>query len=322
MTDQPLRVGFAGTPDFAARHLHALLQHGFDVPLVLTQPDRPAGRGKKLMPSPTKMVAEAANIPVWQPSTLKDEGIQNALLDQHLDVLVVVAYGMLLPQSVLDIPKYGCLNVHGSLLPRWRGAAPVQRAIEAGDTETGVCIMQMEAGLDTGPVLTVRTCLITPTTTAGTLFSELETIGAQALIATLEDLDNLQSQAKTQDHDTSTYAHKITKTEAFINFGQPAIELDRKIRAFYPFPGAFTSANNERLRIHKATVIDDVSKPEHPAGTILKVSTEDIQVQCAAGILSLTVVQLPGGKALAVRDVINSNKNPFSVGAILGRPLA
>lgn len=322
MAAQTLRVGFAGTPEFAAKHLQALLQHGFDVPLVLTQPDRPAGRGKKLMPSPTKIVAEAANIPVWQPTSLKDDLIQKNLADQNLDVLVVVAYGMLLPEAVLDIPRYGCLNVHASLLPRWRGAAPVQRAVEAGDTETGVCIMQMEAGLDTGPVLAVQTCPITSTTTAGSLFSELETLGATTLITTLQDLKNLQGQAEPQDHDKSTYAHKIVKAEAFIDFSQSALTVDRKIRAFYPFPGAFTSANNERLRILEAAVLDDTSQSEHPAGTILEADGKGIQVQCGAGILSLTQVQLPGGKALAVRDVLNSNKNPFAVGAILGRPLA
>jgi methionyl-tRNA formyltransferase len=322
MATQSLRVGFAGTPEFAAKHLQALLQHGFDVPLVLTQPDRPAGRGKKLMPSPTKVVAEAANLPIWQPTTLKNADIQRDLSNQDLDVLVVVAYGMLLPQAVLDIPTYGCLNVHGSLLPRWRGAAPIQRAIEAGDTETGVCIMQMEAGLDTGPVLSVRTCPITPTTTSGSLFTELETIGAETLIATLKDLKNLQSHAAPQDHDKSTYAHKITKAEAFIDFTQSALNVDRKIRAFYPFPGAFTSANNERVRIHQATVIDETSLPKYPVGTVLDVSNHGIQVQCATGVLNVTQVQLPGGKALAVRDVLNNNKNPFVVGAVLGRPLA
>lgn len=322
MTQQPLRVGFAGTPDFAAQHLQALLQNGFDVPVVLTQPDRPSGRGKKLMPSPTKIVALAANIPVWQPTSLKNEEIQKDLAAQELDVLVVVAYGMLLPQAVLDIPKYGCLNVHGSLLPRWRGAAPIQRAIEAGDTETGVCIMQMEAGLDTGPVLSVRTCPITPITTAASLFNDLESLGTEALIATLQNIEALLSQAKEQDHAQSTYAHKITKTEAFIDFGQSAIEIDRKIRAFYPFPGAFTSANNERVRIHQATVIDDTTQSKHPSGTILQAKADGVQVQCGGGVLSLTQVQLPGGKALAVKDVLNSNKNPFMVGARLGRPLA
>lgn len=322
MSGQALRIGFAGTPEFAAKHLQALLQQGFDVPLVLTQPDRPAGRGKKLMPSPTKVVAEAANIPIWQPSSLKDQNIQKDLSEQNLDVLVVVAYGMLLPQAVLDIPKYGCLNVHASLLPRWRGAAPVQRAIEAGDTETGVCIMQMEAGLDTGPILAVQTCPITATTTAGSLFSDLETIGARALITTLQDLTNLQGQAQPQDHNQSTYAHKITKAEAFIDFNQPALEVDCKVRAFYPFPGAFTSANNERLRIHQARVVDATRVSQHPAGTILEARSDGIMVQCDPGTLNLTQVQLPGGKALSVKDVLNSNKNPFIAGAMLGRPLA
>lgn len=315
-----LRIGFAGTPDFAAKHLEALLQCGCNVRVVLTQPDRPAGRGKKLMPSPTKVVALAADIPVWQPSSLKDESIQNKLADQNLDVLVVVAYGMLLPQAVLDIPKYGCLNVHASLLPRWRGAAPVQRAIEAGDEQTGVCIMQMEAGLDTGPVLAQRACPISSTTTAESLFAELEILGAKALIKTLDNLNELQSQAKAQNHQHSTYAHKIDKAEAFVDFGQSACQIDRKIRAFYPFPGAFTSANTERVRIHRATIIDPTSQSKHPVGTILETNTQGIQVQCANGVLNLEQVQLPGGKALAVKDVLNSNKNPFIVGSVLGRP--
>lgn len=322
MKSPALRVGFAGTPDFAAHHLEALLQQGIDVAVVLTQPDRPAGRGKKLMPSPTKTVALAAQIPVWQPTSLKDLEIQACLKNLNLDVLVVVAYGMLLPQAVLDVPRLGCLNVHASLLPRWRGAAPVQRAIEAGDVETGVCIMQMEAGLDTGPVLKVLSCPITATTTAGTLFNALQHLGSQALIDTLNNLEEYQAQATPQDHEQSTYARKIDKSEAFIDFSQGVVDIDRKIRAFYPFPGAFTSANGERVRIHQAEIIDTKAQSNHPTGTILNTGPDGVQVQCGTGILKLTQIQLPGGKALGIKDVLNSSKNPFMVGVVLGRPLS
>ena len=319
MSECTLRVGFAGTPEFAAAHLRALIEAGFNIEVVLSQPDRPAGRGKKVMASPVKSLALEHNLPILQPDTLKDPNTQALLRDYQLDVLVVVAYGLLLPQPVLDIPRLGCINVHASLLPKWRGAAPVQRAIEAGDSQTGVCIMQMEAGLDTGPVLYSAICDIAPTTTAGTLFTELESIGPKALIHALEHLEALQNTATPQNHSASTYASKISKEEAFLDFTESAIQIDRKIRAFYPFPVTYTSAAGERIRIHAAS--PTISDNKHPAGTVLAIDKSGILVQCGTGALRLEQVQLPNAKVLMVRDILNNPKQPFNVGMRLGRPL-
>ena len=319
MSECTLRIGFAGTPEFAAAHLRALIATGFNIEVVLSQPDRPAGRGKKLMASPVKSLALEHNLPILQPETLKDPDTQELLRNNQLDVLVVVAYGLLLPQPVLDIPRLGCINVHASLLPKWRGAAPVQRAMEAGDSKTGVCIMQMEAGLDTGPVLYSKVCDISPTTTAGTLFTELENIGPKALIHALEHLEALRTTATPQDHSASTYANKISKEEAFLDFTQSAIQIDRKIRAFYPFPVTYTSAAGERIRIHAASPM--ISDNKHPAGTVLAIDKSGILVQCGTGALRLEQVQLPNAKVLMVRDMLNNPKQPFNVGMRLGRPL-
>lgn len=318
MSKPNLKIGFAGTPEFAAAHLKALIEAEFSVEVVLSQPDRPAGRGKKLMASPVKDLALEHRLPILQPETLKGADTQALLRDYQLDVLVVVAYGLLLPQAVLDIPRLGCINVHASLLPKWRGAAPVQRAIEAGDSETGVCIMQMEAGLDTGPILYSDICDIRPTTTAGTLFTDLESVGPKALIHTLEHLEALQSSAVPQDHAASSYARKISKEEAFLDFTESAIEVDRKIRAFHPFPVAFTSAANERIRVHAASPM--ISDNKHPAGTVLAIDKSGILVQCGSGAIRLEQVQLPNAKTLMVSEVLNNPKQPFRVGIVLGRP--
>lgn len=319
MSKSNLRVGFAGTPEFAAAHLRALIEAGFEIAVVLSQPDRPAGRGKRLMASPVKALALEHQLPVLQPETLKKAEAQEQLQSYQLDVLVVVAYGLLLPQAVLDIPRFGCINVHASLLPKWRGAAPVQRAIEAGDSQTGVCIMQMEAGLDTGPVLYSDVCDIKPSTTAGTLFSELENIGPKALIHTLLHLEALQTKATPQEHTASTYASKISKEEAFLDFTESAIEVDRKIRAFHPFPVTYTSAAGERVRIHSAS--PTISNNEYPSGTVLAIDKSGILVQCGNGAIRLEQVQLPNAKALQVSEILNNPRQPFKVGIRLGRPL-
>lgn len=319
MSNRPLRVGFAGTPPFAANHLTYLLQHGVTVTVVLTPPDKRAGRGKTLQPSAVKAAAIAANIPVLQPLTLRDPEIQAELAALDLDVLVVVAYGLLLPQAVLDIPRLGCINVHGSLLPRWRGAAPIQRAIEAGDTETGICIMLMDAGLDTGPILATRRCPITPSTTAADLFQTLEGLGQVALLETLNELESLRPLAVPQNSDGATYAPKLSKEEAFISFQLPAEQENRKIRAFFPAPIAYTSLNGDRVRLLQADVIE-LQHDQHP-GTIIAANSDGILIACASNALNLRQVQLPGGKPLPVSALIHASNSPFTPGQILGKPL-
>jgi len=310
MTDR-LRVVFAGTPEFASAHLQALLAWpDCEVIAVYTQPDRPAGRGKKLAPSPVKTTAAAQSIPVLQPPTLRDPGAQAELAALNADVLVVVAYGLILPAAVLAMPRLGCINVHGSILPRWRGAAPVQRAIEAGDTESGVTIMQMDVGLDTGPMLAIARCLIDSGETAASLFQKLERLGPPALIETLQALVAGTAKPQTQDDSLSNYAKKIEKSEAVIDWRQNAAVLDRKIRAFYPDPIAYAMLGGERIKIHRAKPTSDVGV----AGTILRASIEGILVACAEGALDISALQFPGGKVLSARDVLNGRAERFAPG--------
>ncbi|WP_081136608.1 methionyl-tRNA formyltransferase, partial [Halomonas sp. BC2] len=264
----PLRVVFAGTPDFAASSLAALLDSEHEVVAVYTQPDRPAGRGRKLTPSPVKQLAQAQALPVYQPISLKDAEAQAELAALNADVMVVVAYGLLLPQAVLDTPRLGCINVHASLLPRWRGAAPIQRAIEAGDSASGVTIMQMDAGLDTGAMLHEVRTPITPRTTGGDLHDRLAIQGANALIHVLDNLDNGSLQATAQPDEGVTYAAKLSKAEAELDFSQPAEQLARKIRAFNPWPVAWCALGNDRLRLLMASV-EPGEQPACPPGTLL-----------------------------------------------------
>ncbi len=297
-----LRIIYAGTPDFAVPALEALIDSQHEVVAVYTQPDRPAGRGRKIQFGPVKQVAIDNNIVVEQPLSLKDEGAQAVLNNYQADVMIVAAYGLILPQSVLDMPKYGCLNIHGSLLPRWRGAAPIHRAIQAGDTETGVTIMQMAAGLDTGDMLMKVTCPITDTDTGQTIHDRLASDGAKALLKVLDNIDDLKPE--TQNDTLTTYAHKLEKSEAEIDWTQSAKTIDQTIRAFNPWPVAFTKFNGKPLRIFMSKV--EQGKPiSQPAGTVIDETPEGIVVTTGDGVLSFSQLQLPGKKAMDVRNFLN-----------------
>ncbi len=316
-----MKIIFAGTPDFAASHLLALLNQGkHTVVAVYTQPDRPAGRGKKLKPSPVKRLAEQHNLPVIQPATLKNPEAQQQLEALQADIMVVVAYGLILPQVVLDTPPLGCINVHASLLPRWRGAAPIQRALEAGDNCSGITIMQMEAGLDTGPMLLKAECDIVAEDTGGSLHDKLAHMGSQALLKALDKLTDNHLVAEVQDDDLACYAPKITKEEARLNWFCSAAELDLKIRAFNPFPVTFTTLGNNRLRIWAAE-LETLHAHQSTPGTILKCDSRGIWVACGQGALVLSEIQLPGKKRLSVQAVLNSQASLFQAGVQLGQPL-
>jgi methionyl-tRNA formyltransferase len=300
-----LRIVFAGTPEFAVPSLRAAAER-HEVVAVYTQPDRPAGRGRDLRPSPVKLEAVRRGIPVLQPDTLRSALSRDALRALQPDLLVVVAYGLILPQAILDIPRYGGWNVHASLLPRWRGAAPIQRAIEAGDRETGVCLMQMEKGLDTGPVLLVQRIAIGDTETGGQLHDRLAALGAQTLSDGLGLLRaGLKPVAKPQAAAGVTYAHKFDKAEARLDWSRPASELARKVRAFNPWPMAETTLAGERVRVHAAVAIprDVAAAP----GTVLLASRDGIDVACAEGALRIGVLQRDGGKAVTAADFLNAH---------------
>jgi len=308
---QSLRVVFAGTPEFAAAALAAIHAAGFSVPLVLTQPDRPAGRGMKLNASPVKRFAVEHSLKVAQPTSLRRAGkypqeaaeaIDLLRATPH-DVMVVAAYGLILPQEVLDIPPRGAINIHASLLPRWRGAAPIHRAIEAGDAETGITLMQMDAGLDTGAMIReARTPILADDTTA-TLHDRLAQMGAELIVAGLRDLERDGSLPSTpQPEEGTTYAEKIAKNEAALDWRRPAEELARQIRAFDPFPGAFGTLDNAAIKIWAAQPVAASSSAE--PGTITEVSSDGIVVACGGGALKLTQLQKPGGKRLPVREFL------------------
>lgn len=312
-----LNIIFAGTPDFAANHLQCLLDSGkHNIIAVYSQPDRPAGRGKKLKPSPVKQVALDHQIPVFQPLSLKDPSAQQQLANLNADLMIVVAYGLLLPQAVLDAPRLGCINVHASILPRWRGAAPIQRAIEAGDIETGVTIMQMDIGLDTGDMLLKTFCSIEKTETGGSLHDKLIEIGRPGLLQAVDQLANGSQQPQQQDDSLSNYASKISKTDPVIDWQLSAQTLDRKIRAFNPFPVCYSTVNGERIKIWQARVSDHNS--QLAPGTVIQADKNAIVVSCGEGALELTNIQLPGGKALDVAAVMNSKADWFQAGTVLG----
>lgn len=316
-----LRVVFAGTPAFAAQHLQALVDSEHAMVAVFTQPDRPAGRGKKLTASPVKQLAEQLGLPVYQPDSFKTEDARQQLAALAADVMVVVAYGLILPEAVLDTPRLGCINVHASLLPRWRGAAPVQRAIAAGDSETGVTIMQMDAGLDTGPMLKQGRCDITATDTSATLLDRLAVMGCYSLVATLGELAGGRACAQPQDNERATYAEKIDKAEAFIDWRQPAAMIDRLIRAFVPFPIAYGQFGEQRIKIYRATIAAPFDTQTQP-GTIIAVDTDNgsVTVGCGTGALCLWDIQLPGKKMMAVKAVLLGNRDLFAIGAAFSLP--
>ncbi|WP_339934309.1 methionyl-tRNA formyltransferase [Vreelandella glaciei] len=315
-----LRVVFAGTPEFAASSLATLLESQHEVVAAYTQPDRPAGRGRKLTPSPVKQLALEHGLPVYQPQTLKEPGAQAELAALNADIMVVVAYGLLLPQAVLDIPRLGCVNVHASLLPRWRGAAPIQRAIEAGDSVSGVTIMQMDAGLDTGAMLSEVRTPITPRTTGGDLHDRLAIQGANALINTLDALATGAAHATPQPDEGVTYAAKLSKAEAELDFDQPAHQLASKIRAFNPWPVAWCALGDDRLRFLMANVEEGEQPPSAP-GTLLDHGDDHLRIACGQNgreVLCVTSAQLPGGKAMDVRDLLNARHARLATGTRLG----
>ena len=300
-----LRIVFAGTPEFSVPCLAACRASGAEVVAVYTQPDRPAGRGRKLTPSPVKQAALEAHIPVEQPESLKDAAARDRLAGYAPDLMVVVAYGLILPRRVLAIPHLGCWNVHASLLPRWRGAAPIQRAILAGDSESGVDLMQMEAGLDTGPVLLERRTSIHADDTGGSLHDRLSHLGAEVLAEGLRRvLAGEKLTATPQPEAGVTYAHKLDKAEAKLDFSLPAPALERKVRAFDPWPVAEADVAGEHLRIWAARAIDGV--PGAEPGRVIAASRDGIDIACAEGALRLIAVQRAGGRRIGVADYLNA----------------
>lgn len=320
-----MKIIFAGTPEFAKIALQALLNTSHEIVAVYTQPDRKAGRGQKLTASPVKQLALEHQIPVYQPLHLKsssEEGIsaQQQLQQLNADVMVVCAYGLILPQAVLDMPKYGCLNIHASLLPRWRGASPIQRAIQMGDTETGITIMQMAKGLDTGDMLHKITCTIDEQDNTATLHDKLAELGAKAIVDVLENeqvLQHYQAQREIQDENLTCYAEKISKAEAKIDWQQSARQLDLLIRAFNPSPVAFTAlrGSDDNLRVWSAEVVCANSTSSAEVGEIIQLDKTGVSVQCGEGVLRLTTLQWAGGKPLNALQILQTQK--LAVGMVL-----
>jgi len=309
-----VKIIFAGTPEFSALALQKLIESEHQVIAVFTQPDRPAGRGRKLAASPVKELALQHDLPVYQPPSLKQEENQQLVSRLNADIMVVVAYGLILPQAVLDAPKYGCLNIHASLLPRWRGAAPIQRAILHGDTVSGVTIMQMDAGLDTGDMLLIRECPIAEQDTGSSLHDKLAQLGAEAILDALHNYHDLQPQK--QDDAVANYARKLDKQEACINWNDDALEIVRKIKAFNSWPVAYTDYQGQVLRIWNARQVENYrSYSSLSSGTVISQDKNGLLVQCGSGAIQITELQMPGKKRIAVSDFINSHQMS---GAVLG----
>ncbi len=303
----PLKIIFAGTPEFAATALAALLTTSHQVVAVYTQPDRPAGRGRKLQPSPVKQLALEHALEVRQPATLKDPADQAALQDLGADLMVVAAYGLLLPQAVLDAPRLGCINIHASVLPRWRGAAPIQRAILAGDEESGVTIMQMEAGLDTGPMLHILKTPILLDDTGGSLHDRIAELGARALVESLDAVADGSLMPKPQDDALATYARKLDKKEALIDWSQAASQIDRQVRAFNPWPVAQCEFQGQVMRIWQSRPLERELPADAQPGTILEAGKAGIDVATGTGVLRITELQMSGKRAMAAADFLNAH---------------
>jgi methionyl-tRNA formyltransferase len=307
-----MRVIFAGTPDFARVALAQLHSAGFEIPLVLSQPDRPAGRGLKLQASAVKLWAQSHQIPVVQPRSMRLDGkypedaiaTRDAMHAAQADAMVVAAYGLILPQWVLDLPRLGCFNIHASLLPRWRGAAPIHRAIQAGDRETGITLMQMDAGLDTGDMLGVAKLAIQATDTTGSLHDRLAALGGQLVVQTLNLAGNGQLHPVQQPTEGVSYAHKIEKAEAAVDWTQPVAVVDRHIRAMTPFPGASTQLGPDTLKLWKCEIDSCSRPPDMREGQILSANAEGVRVVCRDGVLVLTELQRAGGKRLGSADFL------------------
>lgn len=311
---KPLKIIFAGTPDFAAQHLDALIKSEHQVIAVYSQPDRPAGRGKKLKASEVKQLALAHDIPVYQPENFKSDDAKQQLADLNADIMVVVAYGLLLPKAVLDTPKLGCINVHGSILPRWRGAAPIQRAIWAGDAETGVTIMQMDEGLDTGNMISIATCPIEATDTSATLYSKLAELGPTALIDTLATIADGTANAEKQNDELANYAKKLSKDEANIDWQMSAQQIERNIRAFNPWPICFTQMQGNIVKVYAAELSDGTGR----AGEVLAADKSGVTVATGDGALKITQLQPQGKKPMSAQDFLNGRADWVAVGSILG----
>lgn len=313
--NKPLRIIFAGTPDFAARHLSALIDSHHEVIGVYTQPDRPAGRGKKLTASPVKELALEHNIPVFQPENFKTDEAKQELADQNADLMVVVAYGLLLPQAVLDTPKLGCINVHGSILPRWRGAAPIQRSIWAGDAETGVTIMQMDIGLDTGDMLSIATLPIDATDTSASMYNKLAELGPVALVDCLSTIANGTAVAQKQNDELANYAKKLSKEEAKIDWTMDADAIERCVRAFNPWPMSHFSVEDKAIKVWQSRV--ETYTGNATPGTIIQADKTGIYVATGSNAIVFEQLQVPGKKAMGVQDILNSRKEWFEVGNTL-----
>ncbi len=315
MPARKLRLVFAGTPDFAARHLACLLEQELQIVSAYSQPDRPAGRGKKLVSTPVRALAEARGIPVMQPLALTDAALSD-LAAFKPDLMIVVAYGLLLPPAALALPRLGCINVHASLLPRWRGAAPIERAILEGDQETGVSIMQMDKGLDTGPVLAVAATPISPQDNSETLTERLVALGCEALVTTLDKLASGSAHATAQTDAQATYARKLRKEEAGIRWTETAATIDRQVRAFYPRSPAYCQYQEQRLRILRAEIRHGNFAPQVP-GTVIDLNTDAMTIACGKDTLTVSLVQLEGKNPMTLRELLNGRPGYFRPGSVL-----
>ncbi len=312
---QPLRIIFAGTPDFAAKHLAALLKTDHEIVAVYTKEDTPSGRGKKLQPSAVKVLAQEHQLPVVQPKSLRDGEALEQLAQFNADLMIVVAYGLILPTAALETPHLGCVNVHGSLLPRWRGAAPIQRAVWAGDKQSGVTIMQMDEGLDTGPMLHKASLDIATDETSSTLYERLAELGPQALVEAIDLLAQDKLPAQIQDDEQANYAKKLSKEEAKINWQDNAAHIERCVRAFNPWPVSYFQLEQHAIKVWQSSV-SEISSNAAP-GTIVQADKNGIVVATSQGTICLEKLQFPGKKAMVISDILNSRKELFAPGNVL-----